>query len=70
MKLTFNQEQRKSLSSFFSSLAVAWFVAAFVTPTIEPNVVLLTYAVYISNMLFALYISLVFLEDLWQEKIG
>lgn len=63
MKLSLNLEQRKVLSSFLNSLAVAWFVAAFITPSLEPEVSALTYLTYIANMVFALYLSIAFLKE-------
>jgi len=33
MQFSLNLEQAKSLSNFFSNMAVAWFVAAFVAPS-------------------------------------
>jgi hypothetical protein len=61
--MQFNIEQRKSLAAFFNSLAVAWFVALFATPSVAKDVSLLTLIQYLVNMLLALFFSLYFLKD-------
>lgn len=62
MKITFNFDQRKSLSSFFNSIAVAWFVALFIPPTITPYFNPLITVTQFVNMLGALYLSLFIIE--------
>lgn len=63
MKVRLNFEQRKSLSGFFSSLSIAWFIAIFATPSIVKDFNLLTTLMYIVNMIGALYISLWLLKE-------
>lgn len=63
MRITLNLAQRRSLSTFFNNIAVAWFGAAFITPSIELSFNPLTIIKFLVNMIAALYLSLVFLED-------
>lgn len=55
--------QKQSLSTFFNNIAVAWFVAIFITPTLISNVKLLTIIAYAVNMIVALYLSLFLLKE-------
>lgn len=57
MRLDLNIEQQKSLAGFFSNISVAWFIAAFVTPTSIEN--LIKFMVY---GIFSLYSSLLILR--------
>lgn len=63
MKVLLNLEQKKSLSSFFNSLAVGWFLALFATPNIAESFNPLTLVIYLVNMIGALYISLFLLKE-------
>lgn len=55
MKLILNRSQKESLSDFFNSIAVAWFVALFATPAFNlGNYTLLTLLVYGVTILAAL----------------
>lgn len=56
-----NVEQRKALSAFFQSLAVAWFVGAFVVPYVSSEFSLLIFLKYIVNIIVNLTLSLLFL---------
>lgn len=58
MIILLNQDQKKSLSSFFNNVAVAWFVVTFITPAIKPEIGLLTFLVYIVNIIGNIYLSL------------
>ena len=62
MKIILNSEQSKSLSSFFNNIAVAWFVAAFVTPNVLAQFYPLNLLLYFANMIGALLLSLLFLK--------
>lgn len=57
-----NGSQKKALSSFFVSIAVAWFSAIFAVPVFEPQVNLLTLSRFGINMLGAIYIALFLLK--------
>ncbi len=61
MKL--NSFQKEALSSFFNNIAVAWFIAAFITPVISSEIKALTTLQFIVNMMGALYISLFLLKE-------
>lgn len=63
MSVKLNWEQRKALSSFFISIAVAWFIDAFVSPQISPEFNLLTLIRYLVNMIGALILALMFLKE-------
>lgn len=63
MKLPLNYSQKKVLSSFFINVAVAWFVAAFVTPEITSELNILTLFRYLANMILALFLALLFLKE-------
>lgn len=63
MKVSLNLEQKKLLSSFFNSIAVAWFIGAFVVPKLSPEFDLLTLAKYIGNMIIALAIAVYLLKE-------
>ena len=62
MIILLNLDQKKSLSTFFNNVAVAWFVITFITPAIKPEIGLLTYLVYIVNILSNIYFSLYLLR--------
>ena len=62
-KFSFNVEQRKSLAEFLNTIAAAWFVTLFATPTIAPGVSWLTFIIYIGNILIALIISMQLLRE-------
>ena len=64
MVIKLNSEQRKSLASFFNSLAVAWFVAVFATPIIAFDITALTIVRYLVNMVSALVVAHYLLKDL------
>lgn len=63
MQFSLNISQRKALSQFFISIAVAWFVGAFITPQIAPEFGPLTLIRYIGNMFGAILLSLYFLKE-------
>lgn len=59
MKFTLNKSQKEGLSDFFNSLAVGWFTAIFLTPTLAPQKSnLLILSLYGASMVVALVISL------------
>lgn len=62
MNILLNLSQKKALSNFFSNVAVAWFVALFITPSIR-DIDPLTVLRFIANMVFALYLSLFLLKE-------
>lgn len=63
MKVRLNFEQRKSLSDFFKSLAVAWFAAAFTVPVVDQQYAPLIIIRFLSNMFIALFVSLYLLKE-------
>ena len=63
MRVFVNASQKRALSSFFSNVAVAWFVGAFVTPVISSEFTLLTIIRYLVNMIIALYLALYLLKE-------
>lgn len=58
-----NLTQRKALSEFFVNVGVAWFAAAFVTPSVVPNFRLLTLLMHVVNMCGAVYLALYLLRE-------
>lgn len=57
MVIALNIEHTKSLSNFFSNMAVAWFVAAFIGPPAISAII-----VFVGYGIMALYISLLLLR--------
>jgi hypothetical protein len=62
-----NTQQRKNLASFFNSLAVAWFVGAFVVPYINFEFTWLILLKYIVNIIADLTISHLLLLEVKNE---
>ena len=56
-RLDLNIEQRKVLSSFFTSLAVGWFSAIFIVQNLDPHLSVLTLIRYIGSMVLALVLA-------------
>jgi len=63
----FNVEQRKTLASFFTSLAVAWYVGVFVVPYLSSDFTGLIIIKYLGNMLVDLIISYILLVGIKNE---
>lgn len=63
MKVILNFSQKKSLSSFFNNIAVGWFIAGIVAPSLTLEFDLLTLTKVIANILLNLYLSLILLRE-------
>ncbi|MBI2033088.1 MAG: hypothetical protein HYT10_01335 [Candidatus Levybacteria bacterium] len=67
MKLSWNKKQKEAMSDFFRNVAVGWLTAAFTLPYVLTPYDFLTQIKYLVSMGFALYISLHFLEDAYDN---
>lgn len=67
MILHLNSDQRRNLASFFNSIAVAWFVGAFVVPYLSQEFNWLILCKYIVNIIADLTVSHILLTDIKNE---
>ncbi len=58
-----DRSQKEALSNFFNNIAVAWFIAIFVSPSLASGFSWLTFIAYSFNMIGALYISMALLKE-------
>jgi len=58
-----NQEQKKSLSSFFTGISVGWFIALFASPNFLSDIKPLTIVSYLVNIIGAIFLSLFVLKE-------
>jgi hypothetical protein len=58
-----NQKQRESLASFFTSIAVGWFTAAFIVVAVSKDLTWLILFKFVGNMMGSLYLSLWLLKE-------